>query len=100
MGELRASRAQAVAAMERKRDEGKPIYQCDFACGFEGTFEAVAAHEEVCPRAGGPEAQEEGEEASASEAPQPTYQCDYACGFEGTFAAVSAHEEVCPRAGA
>jgi hypothetical protein len=48
-----ADRAQALKEQEEAhaRELTEQIYECEFNCGFEGTFESVQGHEQVCPKA-------------------------------------------------
>jgi hypothetical protein len=58
------------------------LFRCDYSCGFQEHFDAVARHERSCLL----------RPAQHSK----LFQCDYKCGFQGNFAAVPDHERSCP----
>lgn len=55
------------------------IFDCDFNCGFCGSFADVAAHEATCDKR------------------MTIFDCEFDCGFEGFFHVVQAHEQTCDR---
>jgi hypothetical protein len=60
--------------------------QCDYNCGFRGSYDEVLEHEQTCSDA---------TVASAPSAPPAVLECDYNCGFRGSYDEVLEHEQTC-----
>jgi len=98
----------------------QPTHTCENRCGFQGSYDAVLAHERTCaaapagaaagaashgpsleggtPRMGGASSLAESPARSLQkmrEPPVPTHTCVNLCGYRGSFDAVAVHEKTC-----
>ena len=64
-------------------------FLCEGLCGFEGTFDAVVAHERTCLLA-------KARRPGAPLRDPAEYACEFSCGFKGRFEETLAHEKTCP----
>merc|ERR1711865_1288338 len=63
-------------------------YECEKGCGYRGTYDVIAAHEDTCTKR---KQQVQLTKSSSKE----KYLCEKGCGFRGTYDDVEVHEETC-----